>query len=140
MTPTDPTAPAPSPRPERPAPLVVAASLAALEGAVLLLLAALETASIDSDRVSLGVSTAIFFALVGAAVLTCAGALWRLRGWARGPVLLAQLIALGLAWNLRDYVLVALVLLVAGAVTLAGMLHPDTMRALGALPAERRED
>ena len=137
MTPVDPTAPAPSPRP---APLVVAASLAGLEGAVLLLLAVLEAVSIDSDRVSLGLSTAIFFALVGAAVLTCAAGLWRLRGWARGPVLLAQLIALGLAWNLRDYVLVALLLLVAGAVTLAGMLHPDTMRALGALPAERPEE
>ena len=60
MTPVDPTAPAPSPRP---APLVVAASIAGLEGAVLLLLAVLEAASIDSDRVSLGVSTAIFFAL-----------------------------------------------------------------------------
>jgi len=137
VTPVDPTAPAPSPRP---APLVVAASLAGLEGAVLLLLAVLEAVSIDSDRVSLGLSTAIFFALVGAAVLTCAAGLWRLRGWARGPVLLAQLIALGLAWNLRDYVLVALLLLVAGAVTLAGMLHPDTMRALGALPAERPEE
>ena len=137
MTPVDPTAPAPSPRP---APLVVAASLAGLEGAVLLLLAVLEAASIDSDRVSLGVSTAIFFALVGAAVLTCAAGLWRLRGWARGPVLLAQLIALGLAWNLRDYLLVALLLLVAGAIRLAGMLHPDTMRALGALPAERPEE
>ena len=119
---------------DRPAPLAVAASLAALEGVALLLLAALETASIDSDRVSLGVSTAVFFAVVGGAVLTCAWGLFRLQSWARGPVLLMQLIALGLAWNVKDAWMVSLVLVAAALVTLAGMLHPDTMRALGALP------
>ena len=136
-------------RDPRPAPLVVAASLgststiylseaslAGLEGLVLLLLAALETASVDSERLSLGVSTAIFFALTGAAVLGCAWGLLRLASWARGPLLLAQLIALGLAWNLKDAPLVALVLVGCGLVALAGMLHPDTMRALGTLPEE----
>ncbi len=120
----------------RPAPLVVAASIAALEGLALLLLAVLEAASIDSERLSLGVSTAIFFALTGLAVLGCAWGLLRLASWARGPLLLAQLIALGLAWNVKDAPLVALVLVVAGLVALAGMLHPDTMRALGTLPEE----
>ena len=123
-------------RDPRPAPLVVAASLAGLEGLVLLLLAALETASVDSERLSLGVSTAIFFALTGAAVLGCAWGLLRLASWARGPLLLAQLIALGLAWNLKDAPLVALVLVGSALVALAGMLHPDTMRALGTLPEE----
>ena len=134
MTSTEP----PAPTQERPAPLVVAASLAALEGLTLLLLAVLETASIDSDRVSLGVSTAVFFALVGSAVLLCAWGLFALRSWARGPVLLMQLIALGLAWNVKDLWLLSVVLVAAALVTLAGMLHPDTMRALGALPDEDR--
>ena len=133
MTPAEPPAPAQ----ERPAPLVVAASLAALEGLTLLLLAALETASIDADRVSLGVATAVFVALVGSAVLLCAWGLFGLRSWARGPVLLVQLITLGLAWNVRDLPLLSVVLVAAALVALAGMLHPDTMRALGALPEER---
>lgn len=132
------TSPDPATHPQdRPAPLAVAASLAALEGIALLLLAALETASIDSDRVSLGVSTAVFFALVGSAVLLCAWGLFGLRSWARGPVLLVQLIALGLAWNVKDLWILSVVLVAAALVTLAGMLHPDTMRALGALPEER---
>lgn len=137
MTSPDPTAPVPDARVKRPAPLVVAASLAALEGVTLLGLAALETASIDADRVSLGVSTAVFFALVGAAVLTCAWGLFGLRSWARGPVLLMQLITLGLAWNVKDVWVVSVVLAGGALVALAGMLHPDTMRALGALPEER---
>ena len=78
----------------------------------------------------------MFFALVGAAVLLCSWGLFRAASWARGPVLLTQLIALGMAWNLRDLWLVALLLVVSALVTLAGMLHPDTMRALGILPEE----
>ena len=124
----------------RPAPLVVAASIGALEGLALLLLAALEAASVDSERLSLGISTAVFFALTGAAVLGCSWGLLRLSGWARGPLLLAQLMALGLAWNLKDAPLVALVLVGSALVALAGMLHPDTMRALGTLPEDRPQD
>ena len=107
----DPTGQTAPDGPTRPAPLVVAASIAALEGVELLLLAALEAASVDSERLSLGISTAVFFALTGAAVLGCAWGLLRLAGWSRGPLLLAQLIALGLAWNLKDAPLVALVLM-----------------------------
>jgi len=123
----------------RPAPLVVAASLGLLEGLALLLLAAAELASLDPDRVSLAVSTAAFFALAGAGVLVCAVGLYRRHAWARGPMLLAQLITLGLAWSLRSLVPVALVLAVVAAVALAGMLHNDTMRTLGAVPTEDTE-
>ncbi|CAB4748451.1 unannotated protein [freshwater metagenome] len=134
-----PTEPAPTSG-ARPAPLVVAASLAGVEGAALLLLAALEAASIESERLSLGLSTAIFFLLVGAAVLACASGLFRMASWSRGPLLLTQLIALGLAWNVQDLPLLAVALVLVALVTLAGMLHPDTMRALGALPeADPRE-
>ena len=49
-------------------------------------------------------------------------------------------IALGLAWNLKDAPLVALVLVGSALVALAGMLHPDTMRALGTLPDDRPQD
>ncbi len=119
-----------SSRPDNPAPLTVAASLVALQGALLVTFAVIELASVSSDRISLGLSTAVFFAVYGGLLVLCAWALTRRHGWARGPVLLTQLIQLGIAWNLRDMVLVAVVLLVAALVVLAGMLHPATIRAL----------
>lgn len=117
-------------RPENPAPLNVAASLVVIQGFLLLALAVLELASISSDRVSLGVSTAVFFLVYGGLLVLCAWALTRQQGWARGPVLLTQLIQLGLAWNLRDVALVAVVLVIAAVVVLAGMLHPASIKAL----------
>jgi hypothetical protein len=116
--------------PDNPAPLTVAASLVVIQGALLLVFAVLELAHVSSDRVSLGVSTAVFFAVYGVILLLCAWALTRQQGWARGPVLLTQLIQIGLAWNLRDAVLLAIVLLVAAVVVLAGMLHPASIEAL----------
>jgi hypothetical protein len=117
-------------RPANHAPLTVAASLVAIQGALLLTFAVLELVSISSERLSLGVSTSVFFAIYGAALLLCAWALTRQQGWARGPVLLTQLIQLGLAWNLRDVTLVAVLLTVAALVVLAGMLHPSSIEAL----------
>ncbi|MBF4160883.1 hypothetical protein [Nocardioides acrostichi] len=122
--------PSPSLSPRRPAPLSVAASLGFVEGVVLVAVAVLEALSIERDRLSLGLSTAVFFAIVAVALLACAGALWRLHPWARGPLLLTQLMALGLAWNLRGAPVVAVMLVVTALVALAGLLHPDTMRAL----------
>ena len=110
--------------------LIVAASLAAVQGAVLVLLAVLEFASVTSGRLAFGLSTAGFFAAYGVVLLGAAWALWRRHGWSRGPVLITQLIFLGLAWNLREHVLVAIVLVVVAVVVLAGMLSKETMAAL----------
>jgi hypothetical protein len=123
-------------RPQNPAPLTVAATLVVIQGALLLVFAALEIANISSERISLGVSTAIFFLVYGGVLVLCAWALTRHQGWARGPVLLTQLIQLGLAWNLRDTTLLALVLLVAAAVVIAGMLHPASIKALADDPTD----
>jgi len=120
----------PPPPKDNPPPLTAAASLVAIEGFVLLALAVAELANLASDRMSMGISTAIFFVVYGAALGFCAWALTRRQGWTRGPVLLTQLIQLGLAWNLRDVPLVAVALAVTAAVVLAGMLHPATLRAL----------
>jgi cytochrome c biogenesis factor len=117
-------------RPENPAPLTVAASLVVIQGALLLTFAVLELAHISSERVSLGVSTAVFFVIYGGVLVLCAWALTRQQGWARGPVLLTQLIQIGLAWNLRDTAVVAVVLLVAALIVIVGMLHPATIEAL----------
>ncbi|HWJ67749.1 MAG TPA: hypothetical protein VNT31_13825 [Nocardioides sp.] len=116
--------------PTTPPPLVVAASLVAVQALVLLGLAVVEVASVSAERRSLGLSTAAFFAAYGVVLLGAAWALHRRQGWSRGPVLITQLIALGLAWSMREHGAVAIALVVGAAVVLAGMLHPATIEAL----------
>ncbi len=120
-----------------PAPLLVAASIGAVQGLVLLLLAAAELASLSSERLALGATTSAFFALFGLLLLACAGALTRLAAWSRGPLLLAQLIGLGLAFSFRGAWAVVVVLAVSSGVAIAGLVHPESMRALGDEPAPR---
>lgn len=115
-----------------PAPLLTAASLAFVQGLVVLVLAAAEGLSIDPERVGLGVSTTVFFAVWGLLLVVAARGLQRVRPWARGPVLLTQLIALALAWTFRDEAAIAASLLVAAVVTLGGLLHPRSLEALEA--------
>lgn len=124
-----------------PPPLTVAASVVGVQGLVLVILAVLEVGNLDDDRRSLGLSTAAFFAAYGVLLLAAAWALYRRSGWARGPVLITQLICLGLAWNLREHLAVAIALVVCAAIVLAGMLHPDTVEALdrGDQPSDSRD-
>ncbi|WP_370291345.1 hypothetical protein [Nocardioides sp.] len=118
------------PTPGAPPPLTVAASLVGLQGLVLLLLALAEAANVESSRASLGISTAAFFGLYAVVLLAAATGLARRATWARGPALFTQLVGLGLAWNLRDLWLVAVLLAVASVVALIGLVHPDTVAAL----------
>lgn len=113
-----------------PAPLLTAASLAFVQGLVVLVVAVAEGLSIDPDRVGLGVSTTVFFTVWGLLLVVAARGLQRVHPWARGPVLLTQLIALALAWTFREDAVVATALLVAAVVTLAGLLHPRSLEAL----------
>jgi len=115
-----------------PAPLVTAAGLTLVEGLLTVMYGIGEAVHITSDRVVMGVTTSIFFVAYGAAMIVCAWGLNRLRTWARGPVLLAQLILLGLAWNFRegDTLPVAIGLAVPAAIVLLGMLLPSSVDAL----------
>ena len=117
---------------DAPAPLVVAASLAAVEGLVIGVYGLLELFSVTPGRVTMGVTTAVFFVAYGALLVFCGWQLTRRAAWARGPVLLAQLIQLGLAWNFRDgdTLPVAIGLALVSVVVLAGLFHPASMRAL----------
>jgi uncharacterized integral membrane protein len=115
-----------------PPPLAVAAALVAVEALLLLVLAVLEVANLRSIRLTMGLTTTVFFLVAAAGLAWCAWSLWRGRRWARGPVVMAQLIQLGLAWNFRDAptTLVAIGLAVAGLVVIAGLLHPATTQVL----------
>ncbi len=116
----------------RPAPLVVAASLVAVEGLLLLAFAVLELASLDSDRLAMGATTSIFFLAYGAGLLLCAWSLVRGQSWARSPVVLTQLIGLGVAWSFRggDTTAVAVAIAVVAVVVLVGLFHPASLTAL----------
>ena len=119
-------------RPANPAPLVVAALLVALEGLLLVGYAVLELVSVSSDRVALAVTTTLFFAAYGGLLIAAAWAITHGRSWARSPIVLAQLIQLGVAWSFRggDTTLVAAVMAVVAVVVLVGLLTPASVDAL----------
>ena len=116
----------------KPAPLVAAASLVAVEGLLLLAYAVLELANISADRVAVALTTTVFFAAYAVLLLACARAVVRGRSWARSPIVLTQLIQLGLAWSFRDgsTLVVAVALAVTAVVVLAGILSPASIDAL----------
>jgi hypothetical protein len=111
---------------------VVAASLVAVEGGLMLVFAVLEAASLSSARLTMGVTTSAFFAVYGAGLLFCAWQLTRGQSWARSPVVLAQLLQLGVAWSFRggDTTWVAICLAAVALVVIAGVLHPQSIDAL----------
>lgn len=111
---------------------MVAASLVALEAFVLVALGVLELANLRAIRLTMGLTTAAFFLVAAAGLAWCAWSLWKVRRWARGPVVMAQLIQLGLAWNFRDEptTLIAIGLAAAALVVVAGLLHPATTQVL----------
>jgi hypothetical protein len=117
---------------DAPAPLVVAASLAALEGLVIAVLGLLELLDLSSGRVTMGLTTAGFFAAYGVLLVFCGWQLLRCVPWVRAPVLLAQLIQLGLAWGFREGATLPLAvgLAVVAVAALVGLFHPASMRAL----------
>jgi hypothetical protein len=119
-------------RPSNPPPLVVASSIVAVEGLLLLAYAVLELASIGTGRVAMGLTTSVFFAIYGAGLVACAWAVSRRHSWARSPIVLAQLIQLGVAWSFRggDTTLVAVAIAVVAVVVLAGLFHPASLEAL----------
>jgi len=112
--------------------------VAAVQGGLLVLLSVLEIVHVSSERMSLGITTSVFFLVYGAALIGCAFALTRRQGWARGPVLLTQLIQLGLAWNLRDFWPVATVMAITALIVIAGMIHPTTTDVLADDPTGER--
>ncbi len=112
--------------------LRLAAVLVAAEALALLALAGAELAALSSDRIGLGVVTAVFFAVCGLVLGWAAWALWRGIGTARGPVVVAQLIQLGLAWSTRSEAPAVAVLLAGCALAvLALVLRPSATQTLG---------
>ncbi len=117
-----------------PATLVGAAVLVGLEGLFLCVLAVLEVAALESGRVTLGITTGLFFVVLGAGLLLCAWGLFRVGSWARGPVVAAELIGVLMSFSFwgGETTLAAVVILVVSLAVLVGVLHPASTRALAA--------
>ena len=111
---------------------MVAASLTALEAFLLAALGVLELANLRSIRLTMGVTTAAFFLAAALALAWCAWSLWNVRRWARGPVVMAQLIQLGLAWNLwaGQTKPLSVALAVVSLVVIAGLVHRASTEVL----------
>ncbi len=120
----------------RPVQITAAAGLVAVQAGGLLLLAGLALLDVDGRAVEVGVSVGVFFVLSGGALLACAVGLIRLQGWSRGPVLITQLIQLGIAWNVRDLPVLAVALAVVALATLALMVQPASVDALSGVEGE----
>lgn len=103
-----------------------------LESLALIVLSVAELFNLTSERATMGVSTSLFFVVYAVAIALCAWRLTLLDSWARSPVVLAQLIQLGVAWSFRggETTWVALLLAIVAVATLGGIFHPESMQAL----------
>jgi uncharacterized membrane protein len=119
-------------RASKPAPLLLAASLTVLEGVVLLAYAVLEAVNVSADRAAVGVTTSVFFAGYGGVLVLCAWSVTRGHSWARSPIVLAQLIQLGVAWSFRGggTTLLAVAIAAIAVLVLVGLLSPPSVAAL----------
>ncbi len=124
-----------------PVPMLVAAAVVALEGLGTAVYGIAEALHTTSARVVMGTTTSLFLVVYGAGMLLCAWGLQRVRTWARGPVLLVQLLSLGLAWSFHSGSTwpLSLLLGVPAVIVLVAMLHPATIAALNP-PYEGPED
>lgn len=111
--------------------LTVAGLVVGAEALALLGLAVAELRAVDPSRVGLGVSTAVFFGGFGIVLLYAVSRILAGHAWARGFLVMSQLLCLLLAFNVRDEAWwMPAGLAGAGLVSLGCLLAPPVTRAL----------
>jgi len=131
-----------SERPGRaPLPLLVAVSLVGVEGAALVVYGLVQLPALTAAKATMVLTSTLFFVVYGAALCFFAWQLHRLRSWTRAPVALAQLIQLGVAWSFRGGTTTALAaaLAVVAIAVIAGVFHPESLRAVEGADADSEE-
>ena len=115
-----------------PPPLTVAVSVVALEAALLFLQGLALLPALEGERLAMGATSVAFFLLYGGFLGYCAWQVYRLHSWARSPIVLAQLIQIlvGASFWGGATTIVAIVAVVLGLLTLAGIFHPASLAAL----------
>lgn len=105
--------------------------IVAIEAFAFAVLAVLELFNVSSKRVGMGVVVTIFLLLIAAGLLWAAWCVGRGESWARSPLVFAQLIQLGLAWNFRgDPAWLAPIIALPAVAVLVCLLVPPVTRAL----------
>jgi hypothetical protein len=111
--------------------LICAGAVVCAEGLVFAVLAVLELFSVSSDRAGLGIGATVFLLIVAAGLAWAASRVVLGESWARSPLVLAQLVQLGLAYNFRgDPAWLAPLIALPAVVVLACLLAPPVTRAL----------
>ena len=116
-----------------PWPVRAAAVLTALEGLAFAAYGLALLPALFGEQPEVGGTALVFFLAYAVFLGLCAWQLWRLRSWARAPVVLAQLIQLLVApgfWGGRTTA-VAVVLVGVAVAVLAALLNPRSLAALG---------
>jgi hypothetical protein len=110
----------------------VAAATVGVEAVALAAYGLVQLGALTASRATMGVTTTVFFVAYGVGLGACAWGLRRRVSWARAPVVLAQLIQLGVAWSFRGgaTTVVAVVAATLGVLVLAGIFHPASLAAL----------
>ena len=127
------TVPTPEPAGDRGITLLRGAALVCLlEGVALAALAIIEVATLDSARLVAGVTTTIFFVLYAVGLTVAAVGLARAQSWSRAPLMLSQLIQLGLAWSFHGPGTEAVAAVLAGSAifVIVVLVLPSTTTAL----------
>ncbi|MCL3839063.1 hypothetical protein [Aeromicrobium duanguangcaii] len=121
-----------------PYPIVIAAAIVGLQSCVFIVLAVLDLAGLVEGRIGVGIGIGIMLLLVGVGLAAAAVGLLRSAPISRGPVVVAQLIGLGLAWSLRhpdadtgDNRGVGIAIAVSALVVLGCLATKSARRALG---------
>lgn len=112
--------------------VAIAVILVVIEAVVYLVLAVLAVTDRSGATFATGAGIGLFFAFYGLAQLFAARKLLAWHIWARGPLLFAQLVQLGLAWGLRDSKeqWLAILMAASAAVALGCLVAPAVTRAL----------
>jgi hypothetical protein len=119
-------------RPRAPWPLRWAAAVTAVEALVFLVLSGFQVPGMQGEKLAMNATTFLFFVGYAAFLLLCAWQLLRLHSWARAPVVLAQIlqIIIGVEFYGGRTSAVTVVAVLLAVVTLVGIFHPASLRAL----------
>lgn len=131
--PNDAVSPASAPRP-----LLLAAGVTLVQSAIFLALAVAQMASFSADRAAMNWTTVLGFLLWALMLGACAWQVARGHSWARSPIVMAQIIHVGVAWSFVQgdpagwQKAVAWFIVAAAAVILVGFFRRSSLEYLAA--------
>lgn len=136
MSVIDDAAPASAPRP-----LLVAAGVTLLQAVIFLALMVAQLATFSSERAAMNWTTVLGFGLWALMLGACGWQVARGNSWARSPIVMAQIIHVGVAWSFVQgdpagwQKAVAWFIVAAAVVVLVGFFRRSSLEYLAADPS-----